>query len=129
MARIIKTLSTDKKWHGPCPDKSGEFCGNSHKSQLTITPEGIVTNIRSEVGREQELIPETNKRIGKPSNCKAGSSQKMEDDGYVGLYLINNSVCNIGTYREIETDALQEEVVSGQRPPAIPFDNSVLQEP
>lgn len=68
---------------GPYPDKAGEFCGN----HLPGSPPCLAFN---ETPREAERHQRewlSRMRFGKPSRCKAGSSEEMAADGCVGLYL------------------------------------------
>ncbi len=51
---------------GPYPNKAGEFCGNHHPTYDTARPE---------------------MRWGRPRPCKAGTTEEMEAQGFVGLYL------------------------------------------
>lgn len=99
MAYIKKFPWNNGLWSGPFPNKRGEFCGNIQSG---------------------EKFDATHFRTGRPSNCASGTSKQMSDWGFVGLYLIADSLIGqdgYGEMREVYTDMLCEEVVSGQRAP------------
>lgn len=127
MAYIVKINSDKEKWYGPCSNKTGEFCGNAIKDDLEIAPNGTVLNCRRRHHfrypyheMSEDITPV--KRIGKPSNCKGGSSKQMAKQGFVGLYLLHDHPLNFpDKEREVDTDVLLEEVVTGQRRAKKPF--------
>jgi hypothetical protein len=105
MAYISKLLSPDEVWRGPYPNKAGEFCGNIGLSDPDLGRDVLKT-----------------KRLGAPSSCLAGTSIELQAKGMAGLYLLKDQTY-LGGYesREVDTDVLCEEVVTGQRPPNKPF--------
>lgn len=83
-------------WCGPYPNKAGEFCGNVSLSHVTLDADGsTITNICK--------VATTNKRIGQPAACQAGSSEEMVKKGCVGLYLIKDRPL-MSFERGIDTD-------------------------
>ena len=116
MAYIARHSIENTEWHGPCPDEAGEFCGNIGRNEIRLED-----NSKAIQGME-------NKRVGRPSDCEAGLSDELIAEGFVGLYLINDSRADIVDHnlcRKVDTDILQEEVVSGQRPPLRSFNPGV----
>lgn len=100
MAYIIRYVC-DTEWSGPYPDKAGEFCGNDPNPARVLGE---------------------NVRIGRPANCASGTSEEMAARGFVGLYLVADSTGYKGKdARDVDTDILQEEVVTGERSPLRPF--------
>jgi hypothetical protein len=130
MAWITKHYERSEEWYGPLPNKRGENCGNAALKNLRLGSGGIVLQqynpsweLRT-MGYESEpeWLDVKNKRIGRPTDCPAGKSDEMRQMGMVGLYLIEDSNMSLGQFgREVDTDELQEEVVSGQRAPLKPF--------
>lgn len=80
MAYTVMRFGTEE---GPYPNKEGEFCGNYH-------PDFEPHPIRDET-LEQARTNHRNwlakMRFGKVHPCKAGNTEEMERQGYVGLYL------------------------------------------
>lgn len=121
MARIIYELIGDTEWHGPYPNKAGEFCGNVLREALFFEADG-------ETVREHKwsfsylMLDDKNVkfRIRDPVDCQAGSSAEMKSQGYVGLYLAEDQP-QIAAEQDVDTDMFLEEVVSGERPPQKPF--------
>ena len=101
MAYISKNPISGK-WGGPYPHKAGDFIGNVKVD---------------EVSDEQRR----NFRIGDPSSCKTGDSSQLKQNGYAGLYLKHDKATVVGSYVEVDTDVLQEDVVTGKRAPLKPF--------
>lgn len=98
---------------GPYPSSVGDFCGNTLKSSLTIAKDGVTILERASLSRFG-FETTTGLRIGRPSNCPAGTSEEMLANGYVGLYLTEEKT--LGPHEvAVDTDVMQEEVVSGQR--------------
>lgn len=134
MAYIAKLFVTDSEWYGPCPNKIGEFCGNAHRDDLEITLEGLIRKHGSLMKGLEGYegvgnTPITNKRIGRPATCPNGSSERMAELGYVGIYLTkDHSLTFPEKEREVDTDLLEEEVVSGQRIPLRPLDPNIPME-
>lgn len=130
MAWINKHYAHSEEWYGPLPNKEGESCGNTLLANLRLGPKNQVLEqlnpnweLRA-MGYESEpqWLTVKNKRIGRPTNCKAGTSEEMRKWGLVGLYLIADSNQSLGEFgREVDTDELQEEVISGLRPARKPF--------
>jgi len=93
---------------GPYPDKAGEFCGN----HLPGSP-AIRRFHESPADRHQrEYLARM--RFGKPSSCAAGTSEEMAAQGWVGLYLKEDSKL-LSWETPVETNQLTEEVVSAVR--------------
>jgi hypothetical protein len=119
MAYIIKDRGQEK-WRGPYPNKAGEFCGNDERKNLRVTADGTIEAVAgAEYGGWHSA---KSRRIGRPSNCKMGTSEEMAAQGFVGIYLTaDNPHAAVGVVRDVDVDVLQEEVVSGQRPASKPF--------
>lgn len=116
MAHVIKKYKGG--YRGPYPSRVGDFCGNGERRMMEIADDGITIIKRSgpplsgcDVGRF---------RIGRPSDCKAGTSDEMATQGFVGVYLAAERE-PLSSEIEVDTDELQEEVVSGQRAALKPF--------
>ncbi len=111
MARIIKTLLSDVEWHGPFPNRAGEFCGNVPRESITLEEDGITVakhhwSLASlKLGRTAKL------RIGKPANSNIAS---------IGLYLVEDQPAREDE-EEVDTDIFFEEVISGERFPRKPL--------
>lgn len=58
---------------GPYPNKAGEYCGNHNPKY-------------SQGGEVHWTI-----RCGRPRPCKAGTTEELEADGWMGLYLKDDS--------------------------------------
>ncbi len=129
MAYIARTFEESTDWYGPCPNRAGEFCGNTQKSNLRVAPDGSVLETFTSISFHTDdngWKEASNLRIGKPSKTKSHSSEEMEAEGCVGLYLIADSTSSMFNGREIDTDVLMEEVVSGQHEPVRPLVLDVL---
>lgn len=81
---------------GPYPNKAGEFCGNCQ---------------REKVNRDDCYI-------GRPQPCGRGTVEKMEAQGYVGLYLkkdiisLSKGVTEVPTPENLkEPPSLQQRMV------------------
>lgn len=127
MAYIAKILKTDIEWRGPFPNKAGEFCGNVHKDSLRVSQDGIVIEIKSgDIELNNAWHSVSNFRAGRPSSTLAKTSEEMEKEGYLGLYLISDLIGFSNRFnKEVETDILLEDVVTGQRKPLYPFNPQV----
>lgn len=125
MARIVYDQVADTEWHGPFPNKKGEFCGNV----LRDNGEAIILHEDGKTVKEHLwsfsylLLDDKNVRfrIGVPGDSGAGSSQELVDKGeYVGLYLLEDQP-SIEGEQNVDTDMFLEEVVSGRRLSEKPF--------
>lgn len=74
---------------GPYPAHRGEYCGNHYLKDskfslryLNESPEDAARHHAAWLGKM---------RFGKPHSCAYGSSEKMAAEGYVGLYLREDS--------------------------------------
>lgn len=92
---------------GPYPNKTGEFCGNYLPGSFPIR---LLHQTQEEADQHQrEWL--AHMRIGRPSNCAAGSSGEMAAKGWVGLYLKED--CNLHDWEvPVDTDELSENYVS-----------------
>ena len=115
MAYIIKVSG---KWLGPCPNKKGEFCINWEVGNTRLRRE----ELEYEKFVEHEFLGNflNNKRQGRPSKSESGTSEQKKWRGFVGLYLAEDTPVDSSAI-EVDTDVLDEEVVSGQRQPLKPF--------
>ena len=142
MAYIMKL---GDKWTGPHPNKAGECCGNMPQNNLSISPDGTITylyegfkdhfhffkkcwpaSLLQESERAWKEVE--NLRAGKPMSCSAGTSEKMTKMGFVGLYLVSDQSDRLHKTKEVDTDVLQEKIVSGQHSALKPFNINLLQE-
>ena len=124
MAFIAKIAPRDKKWRGPFPDKAGEFCGNH-----VLKDEDKVhtfTDMPCTINHANSKV-----YVGKPSSCVGLTSNEMSKKGFVGLYLKADDPSAHDGYAEcmtVNTDNLQEAVISGEKlpdhvfNPPVPFD-------
>ena len=92
---------------GPYPDKAGEFCGNH------LPGRGLFYSFwESRESQERDQKSHLARmRFGKPSSCKAGTSEEMAANGWVGLYLKEDRKL-LSWETPFETDALTEAVVA-----------------
>lgn len=115
MAYIIRRPGCEF-WNGPFPNKAGEFDMNVHPKW-----------VRHE--------PPKGRIYGKCAARAGCSSAELHAKGYVGLYcdhdipLIEIGMANTKEIREVDTDVLQEAVVSGERPARVPFVPGVTMNP
>ena len=93
--KFVKDENTNK-WTGPFANKTGEWVIN-HIKEFPIE--------RNDV------------RVGKPKWCTDMTSEKLAEMGFQGLYLTRNIVVtgDPSVFVEIDTNLLDEEVVSGQQ--------------
>ena len=94
---------------GPYPDKAGEFCGNHHPD-FEATPL-LSLHETPRQAQQRQFMYLLGMQFGKPSNCKAGTSEEMAARGYVGLYLKEDRKL-LSWETSIETNELTEAVVS-----------------
>lgn len=92
---------------GPYPNKAGEFCGNHRLDEqfLCAVNEGYAD------AEKRNRLYLAGMHFGKPSKCKAGSSEEMAAMGFVGLY----AKCGRMLYdweTAIDCEELSEEHVS-----------------
>ncbi len=89
---------------GPYPNLAGEFCGNHD-------PTTIPQSYETEQDRKDEQARLNRMRFGKPSHCKAGTSEELAARGVVGLYLKEDREL---LYFEtpVDTNELTEAVVT-----------------
>ncbi len=123
MAYIARHYLASVEWYGPCPNKAGEFCGNSLKKDKVIE-QYLIDNLEQSFHLHLATKTEENFYIDKPSACGGRTSDEMAALGYVGKYLKADAVNSealqsfrLGRWTEVDTDALCEEVVSGERLP------------
>lgn len=90
MAYITKT-------GGPYPNKKDEFCGNHRPNEDADWRDPDWRNFEIE-GRKQP----TRVRFGRPHPCAAGTTEELEEQGFVGLYLQNDHPLMDGE-TEVET--------------------------
>ena len=97
---------------GPYPDKAGEYCGNHY-------PDGHIMQRLHESPQEAERHHEqwlSQMRFGRPHPCHAGSTREMEAQGYVGLYLKEDSsrhpLWEDGKYKAVPTPECLKEPLS-----------------
>ena len=107
---------------GPYPSKAGDFCGNHYPDS---EPPMSCQDMRSPETRKAAIKRYkaylAKMRFGKPSSCETGTSSEMDSQGWVGLYLKEDSSRTLFAGEvEIETDALTEVVVSREPPSARP---------
>ncbi len=120
MPRIIIGLSERESFR-PLPSKKGDFCGNVLREAVFFASDGVTVIGHKWSFSYLRLADKTVKfRIGKPEASPCGSSSDMEAQGYIGLYLEEDQP-PILDEQEVDTDELQEEVVSGQRVAQKPF--------
>jgi len=60
---------------GPYPNKKGEYCGNHYPRSLSF---------RNTIETKEWL---SIMRFGRPRPCEAGTTEELERQGLVGLYL------------------------------------------
>lgn len=129
MAYIAFSEGSDGEWHGPIPNKKGEWCGNRHPSKCcgaAAWPTGL-SDHEDDRSPESESDQENRFYHGRPGRCPAGTSEELSKQGYIGLYLNEDRpIVSHSKFLEIDTDALLEDVVSGQRPAERPFDPQLL---
>lgn len=120
----IKQL-TNGQWFGPLANKAGEWNTNGSLDNLRIE-DGMVTAHYDEGTDPMDArwveYPNPTLRAALPSSCPGGTSEQVAKMGLVGLYLMEDDAGPLAAdRREIDTDVLHEDVVSGRRPPRKPF--------
>ena len=68
---------------GPYPNKKGEFCGNYHPNSEPYA--NIIETTEQAHTRQAAWLSKM--RFGRPRPCEAGTTEELEQQGYVGLYL------------------------------------------
>ena len=68
---------------GPYPDKAGEYCGNHLLGGFALA---LIGQTHEDAERDQAAYL-SQMRFGRPRPCKAGTTEEMEAQGMVGLYL------------------------------------------
>lgn len=99
---------------GPFPCNAGEFCGNHVRGERPVclfdeTPQHAAEHQR----RYLAMM-----RFGRPSKCEAGTSDEMAAQGFVGLYLKEDSPVR-SDETPVETDELTEERVTTDGSPEL----------
>lgn len=72
-----------KTGEGPFPWDAGEYCGN----YLPGKPAMAGWNETQEEAERRQARYLSTMRFGRPRDCKAGTTEEMESEGWVGLYL------------------------------------------
>lgn len=81
-----------KDGKGPYPNKAGEYCGN-HFPGL---PPLYANDTAPQQAAENQKRHLATMRFGRARGCKAGTSEEMKAEGWVGLYKKEDSVAMDG---------------------------------
>lgn len=73
--------------NGPFPNRAGEYCGNHAPN----TPPTMMLGETPVMAAERNRRYLATMRFGRPHSCGAGTSKKMAERGWVGLYLREDS--------------------------------------
>jgi hypothetical protein len=111
-------------WTGPYSNKAGEFVYDRRIDDLKVDENGRIIQSHELFQMSMWWEDRDNWRVG------AASKEGGQESGFVGVYLISDEEDQKGDWenRNVDTDVLTEEVVSGLQSPSRPFDPKLLTE-